>query len=290
MAIRGLLTGVVALLAAPALAQELPDKLHLYDEGVHALDAQNFQVAESNFKAALTENPRDVFSLMMLGILEVARNDYPDAKKHFELAAKIRPKAPDPVGRLGWVLAKMGDKQGAKHQRALLTDMNQSCKRLHCLNADAIANGILMIDSVLTDDSADDNRYGAGVDAIQAKDWDKAEAAFRDVLNEAPNNPGANFLFGVVRIGQDNLPEAKTYLEKAVKLSPRLADPIGRLGWVYVQLGDIPAAKRQREKLETMQRDCEKICFDRVTIDRGLWIINGVLPEQDQKVAPKPAG
>src|SRR6185295_2661115 len=130
--------------------------------------------------------------------------------------------------------------------------------------------------------------FGAGVTAIQARDWAAAEASFREVLKEAPNNPGANFLFGVVRIGQDSLSEARNYLEKAVKLSPRMPDPIGRLGWVDVQLGDIAAAKKERSKLETMQRNCKQTCFDKVTIDRGLWIINGVLPEADQKQAPKP--
>jgi Flp pilus assembly protein TadD len=282
-------TALACCLAGVASAQ-MPEKGHFYDEGIHALDAQNFEVAEADFRQVLQESPTDVFSLMMLGILEVARQDYPDAKKHFELSAKLKPHAPDPLGRLGWVNAKMGNIAAAKRARADLADMNRSCQRLHCLNADAIANGILMIDSVMTGDETGGQSYGAGIEAIQAKDWAAAEKNFTQVLTEAPNNPGANFLFGVVRIGQENLAEARTYLEKAVKLSPRLADPIGRLGWVDVQLGDIASAKKERSKLETMQRNCKKTCFDKITIDRGLWIINGVLPDADQKLAPKPEG
>ena len=256
---------------------QAPPFSQLYDEGLASLEAKNFRMAEADFSDFLKDSPNNIVARMMLGILQVARQDYPDAKANFERAAAINHRVPDPLGRLGWVDAKMGDMAGAQRARTALEKMNQTCRLTHCLSAAAISSGLLMIDSELTTSEGGGHFYGAGIDAIQARDWDSAETNLLEVLKENPKNPGANFLFGVVRIAQHNYPEARSYLELAQKLAPRLPDPIGRLGWVDGQLGDLAAARREHAKLEQMSRDCRKTCFEAVAIAEGLWMVDSVL-------------
>jgi TolA-binding protein len=90
-----------------------------YQDGVDALQARNFVVAEGIFEDFLRGNP-----------------NHPDAK------------APDPKSRLGVTLAKLGDVNGAMEQRAALEKMDKDCKG-KCRNAQWIANGIAMIDAAL---------------------------------------------------------------------------------------------------------------------------------------------
>lgn len=123
-------------------------------------------------------------------------------------------------------------------------------------------------------------RYDDGVAALQAKNFVVAESIFTDYLRANPQHPQANFLMGVVEMSLDKWPEAKKYLEIAVRKNPKAPDPKSRLGVTLAKLGDFPGAMEQRAELEKLDKDCKGQCRDAQYITSGLAMI-------DQAIAPK---
>jgi TolA-binding protein len=119
-----------------------------YQDGVDALQARNFVVAEGIFEDFLRGNPNHPDANFMLGVTKMSMEKWEEAKKYLEIAVRKNAKAPDPKSRLGVTLAKLGDLNGAMEQRAALEKMDKDCKG-KCRNAQWIANGIAMIDAAL---------------------------------------------------------------------------------------------------------------------------------------------
>lgn len=119
-----------------------------YQNGVEALQARNFVVAEGIFEDFLLTNPNHADANFMLGVTKMSMEKWEEAKKYLEIAVRKNAKAPDPKSRLGVTLAKLGDVNGAMEQRAALEKMDKDCKG-KCRNAQWISNGIAMIDAAL---------------------------------------------------------------------------------------------------------------------------------------------
>lgn len=116
-----------------------------YDDGVAALKAKNFAVAEGIFDEVLRENANHAEANFMMGVAKMSLGKWEDAKTYLRIAVKKKPKDPDPKSRLGVVLVRLGDTAGAKEQRDALVKMQKDCQS-GCRNAEFIANGIAMID------------------------------------------------------------------------------------------------------------------------------------------------
>ncbi len=119
-----------------------------YQDGVEAIRAKNFQVAEGIFEEILRQNPNHADANFMMGIAKMSLDKWEDAKKYLEIAVRKSPKQPDPKSRLAVTLIRLGDVEGAMKQRADLEKMNQDCKG-KCRNAEWIATGLAMIDASL---------------------------------------------------------------------------------------------------------------------------------------------
>lgn len=117
-----------------------------YNDGVVALQAKNYAVAESIFKDVLRQQPKHADANFMMGVLKMSQEKWAEAKPFLDMAAKANPKSPDPKSRLGVTLIKLGDMEGAAKQRAELEKMNVACKD-KCRNAEWIKGGLAMIDS-----------------------------------------------------------------------------------------------------------------------------------------------
>jgi Flp pilus assembly protein TadD len=119
-----------------------------YQSGLTALANKNFENAESIFEEILRQKIGDADASFYAGVAEMSLGKWEEARDHLEVAAKKKPKEPDPKSRLGITLAKLGDTAGALEQRAALEKMNKDCKG-SCKNAQFIASGIAMIDSAI---------------------------------------------------------------------------------------------------------------------------------------------
>jgi predicted Zn-dependent protease len=120
----------------------------LYDDGVDAIRAKNFNVAEGIFAEVLRQNPTHPEGNLMMGTTKMSLGKWEEAKKYLEIAVRKDPKNPDPKSRLAVTLIKLGDTEGAMKQRADLEKMNQDCKG-KCRNAEWIAGGLAMVDGAM---------------------------------------------------------------------------------------------------------------------------------------------
>jgi tetratricopeptide (TPR) repeat protein len=119
-----------------------------YDEGVKALQEKNWLMAQGAFRDVLDADSSNGNAHFMMGLAELGLNDLEGAKKEFAIAARMRPKLPDPKGRLGYLLAREGDIAGANQQRADLVGLDKACKQ-KCPDAQGIQQGIALIDAAL---------------------------------------------------------------------------------------------------------------------------------------------
>jgi len=119
-----------------------------YQSGLTAIANKNFENAESIFEEILRQKIGDADASFYAGVAEMSLGKWEEAKAHLEVAAKKKPKEPDPKSRLGITLAKLGDTAGAMEQRAALEKMDKDCKGA-CKNAQFITVGIAMIDGAL---------------------------------------------------------------------------------------------------------------------------------------------
>lgn len=117
-----------------------------YQDGVDALNAKNFAVAEAIFGEVLRENSGHPEANFMMGVAKMSLGKWADAKSNLEIAVKKKPKEPDPKSRLGVTLIKLGDVEGARKQREDLVKLKRACDGA-CKNAEYIDRGIAMIDA-----------------------------------------------------------------------------------------------------------------------------------------------
>jgi Flp pilus assembly protein TadD len=122
-------------------------------EGMDAMQAGNYTLAESRLVEFLKAQPKHPRGNFMLGVAEMQLGKWPEAKTYLEMAVQTSPREPDPKGRLGITLAKLGDAAGAAKQREELGKMDKSCKGA-CANAKWIASNIAQLDAAIAEAKA----------------------------------------------------------------------------------------------------------------------------------------
>jgi tetratricopeptide (TPR) repeat protein len=100
----------------------------------------------------------------------------------------------------------------------------------------------------------------AGVAALEANDFAKAEAIFNESLRYYASDPTFRFYMGVAKMNLGKWDEARRYLRTAARELRKLPDPKGHLGVTYAKLGDIDAANAQRARLVKMAEACKGTC------------------------------
>lgn len=91
--------------------------------------------------------------------------------------------------------------------------------------------------------------YRRGVAYERAKQWDKAEADFKQALALYPEQPMALNYLGYSWVDRGmNLDEAFNMLRRAVELRPTDGYIVDSLGWAYYKLGKYPEATAQLER------------------------------------------
>ena len=122
----------------------------------------------------------------------------------------------------------------------------------------------------------------AGLAALQAQDFPRAEQSFSKLLSFDPTTSDANYLMGLAQMGQKKWLEAKFSLEGAIKNEPKRPEPKARLGVAYIMINDMDGAAKQRADLASMAASCGN-CTDAGRIAANLAMIDKVLAA----IAPK---
>lgn len=98
--------------------------------------------------------------------------------------------------------------------------------------------------------------FREGVEALQAKDYRKAEKKFGEVLSAAPKHPEANYYMALAKIGNGKPKNAVRYLEKAIKERGNFVEARERLALVEIELGNPEAAREQLAAIEALKGEC----------------------------------
>lgn len=98
--------------------------------------------------------------------------------------------------------------------------------------------------------------YRDGLDALQAKDYERAEKKFGDVLSVVPKHPEANYYMALSKIGNGKPKNAVRYLEKAIKARPNFVEAREKLAMVSIELGKPEIAQEQLTAIETLKAEC----------------------------------
>ncbi len=77
------------------------------------MDAGDFGLAESEFRAALKENPRDIDAMSYMGTLSVRKKIYRDALLAFSKVLQIEPNAAYAKEQMGAVYQGLGNREMA---------------------------------------------------------------------------------------------------------------------------------------------------------------------------------
>ena len=129
----------------------------------------------------------------------------------------------------------------------------------------------------------------AGLAALQAQDFVSAEKHFTELLSFDPTTSDASYLMGITQIGLKKWPEARTYLEIAVKNEPKRPEPKLRLGIAALMTADFDTANKQRADLADLSAKCGN-CEDAKRISDSLASLDKVLAAATKAAAPKTPG
>jgi tetratricopeptide (TPR) repeat protein len=271
-------TGLVlalAMSAAPAFAQytgggsikmlntETMDPTLLYKQGVEYLQAKDYTRAVAAFREVLVKRDGDPATNFMMGVAQVGLNDLNEAKRYLSRAVSAKPDLAEAVGRLGWVEAKLGNAAGAKAQRDELVKLRDKCAGA-CAEAATINAAITVVDSAAPGAPkpaiSAAARFNQGVDALAAKNYAEADAAFGEVLVQKPDDWEAAYMRGQAQAALNNHGGAKASFENAIKLQPGLIDAKARLAVAEKKLGNADAAAAIRASIAASQEKCAGTC------------------------------
>lgn len=121
--------------------------------------------------------------------------------------------------------------------------------------------------------------YQKGVEALKAGRYDEAKSSFQRAYSAASNDPNMNLMLGVSYMGLRDYKGARKYLERAVRLDPKLIVAHEQLGVAYAKLGDRPKAEAEIASLKQLQAACGSSCADAQALDKAISSISGAIAQ-----------
>jgi tetratricopeptide (TPR) repeat protein len=95
----------------------------------------------------------------------------------------------------------------------------------------------LPFEGQLAQDAFQRNEFTYGVAMFQHGYLDQAAASFLEVIAARPDNADAYYNLGTLRLGQNELAQARGYLEETLRLKPNYPEAWNNLGMIAAQMG-----------------------------------------------------
>jgi tetratricopeptide (TPR) repeat protein len=95
----------------------------------------------------------------------------------------------------------------------------------------------LPFEGQLVQDAFQRNEFTYGVAMFQHGYLDQAAASFLEVIAARPDNADAYYNLGTLRLGQNDLAQAREYLEETLRLKPNYPEAWNNLGMIAAQMG-----------------------------------------------------
>ena len=231
------------------------ESIHL-DLGLAYLSENNLKAARAQFSAAHQINPTDVRVAILLGNAEARTGEAPEA------VAMLQPMAAANAGNsdfdyvLGESLVWANElKQGAAllEKSAAMSNSAESWMFAGTveLNLEQFNEARSDFDNAMKINSHIPKLCTMdGIAHDKDDDAKGAEPAFREALQQDPNDYEANLYLGSILYKNRQMPEAKTYLDKALALKPKSRMAQYELAMWESTSGHLHAAATRLEALE----------------------------------------
>lgn len=202
--------------------------------------------ARENLEAALATDSNNLDARLWLGLVELERGEFRAAATQLELARQAKPKDPDILFYLGRAYERL-----AAQARDDLLAFAPDSARAHMAAAEFAAfNGrpkeaIDEYRKVLAIDPNLPGVHGAIAELhADAKEFDKAEASYREELKIAPQNARNRYRYGLVLTELGRAQDALPHLEQAVSADPGLIEAQLLYGKSLVHAGQLDLAEK----------------------------------------------
>lgn len=108
--------------------------------------------------------------------------------------------------------------------------------------------------------------YQAGVEALQAGEFKKAERAFKRVTKVAKKDANTRYMLGLSHLGQEEYKAAAKSFERAVKYDAELYQAHAKLGATYLKLDKADKADGVLADLQEASSACASTCAEAANI------------------------
>jgi len=206
----------------------------LGDMSAGEVQQENLAKATEQFQAILKSEPNDIYSLLWLARLYRFQNQHGEAEKVLRRA-----------------LAHSPDNGPALEQLSqLLIDQGRSQEAIELLSHAA-------------GDSASPDIYDLLGDAYsQAKDYAKAEEAYRQAIASDPDDPGHRHGLAQALMSEEKYPAALEQFNKLTELEPGTSDNFLSAAQIYMQLGKYEEAASSLARAKQLAPGSLKILYN----------------------------
>ena len=260
--------------SSPSASAEQIDPVAKYREGLQYLQDQDFKAAEKALKSVARVADKDANVHYALGLAHSGQSEWKQASRAFKKAVKYAPERVDARYQYGLSLLRRDKLKDARKQLDALRVMAADCDA--CPTEAALNEAIEKLDTALqapetTDLSrltpaieqvslaAGDTAYIEAVRLINLEQFDDAIHTLKIAESAFGPHPDVLTYRGFAHRKQGEYELALRFYRAALAVTPTHRGANEYLGEYYVELGDIPAAKRQLRKVEA---NCEFGCAE----------------------------
>jgi tetratricopeptide (TPR) repeat protein len=241
---------LLILVAAPVHAQNAQDYARFFDRALELQQAGDLLGAIDNYKAALALIPDRPDALSNLGAAYVRLGQYDDGIRQYEAALKADPA--NSTIRLNLALAyyKSARPNEAIPQLKRVVSSDPGTKSAYLVLADCYlqTGQDREVVALLKPREAmfgDDLAYAYLLGTALLHDGDAVEGQkYVDRVFGAGESAEAHLLMGIAHLGQQNYPDAKTELARALQLNAKLPTAHVLYGRAMLALGETEKAER----------------------------------------------
>jgi len=219
---------LVTLAAAPLFAQSSPQAEARFNSGVMHMRAGRIDLALSEFKRAVDEDPKNPYFRKGLGQAYAAKQEWDDAIDEFKKALDLNPYYVDVRNDLGTALILAGKRDEGKQE--FVTAYGDP-----------------------TNPTPETSAYNLGRAYLDEKNFTEAINWFRTSLSRNDKYPQAHLGLAEALVDSGRLPEAIADLEAAVELMPDEPELLLGLGQAYFKDGRFKDARTRFE--EAVRKD-----------------------------------
>lgn len=259
-----------------------------YREGIEHLKAGEYRQAEKAFRKVLKVAPRDANVNYLMGVAVFGQDEKKSARNYLRKAVRYDGDLIPARGALGVVEAQLGDLEAAREQLAALQERRDKCAD-PCADADALDSAIGKIKAAMGspaggDGAEDHSRLDPGnlkfaaagegktayLDAVRLINLGRFEAALDGLTKaRAALGPLPDILTyqGFANRKLRRYGRALAYYREALAIDPDHRGANEYLGEMFVELGNLAAARTQLAKLDAI---CAFGCEDAEELRR--WI------------------